>query len=223
MRAEVRRPRPQEPPDSAARVLIFLHVPKTAGTVLRQVLPSRFRPEQVFTVDDRGPEAHAAYISYVSSGLGPWIPPLAGDPNLSWIEMLHQLPRERFEGLRLLQGHFWFGLHEALATPAAYLTLLRDPVDRVLSLYQHRVAHHGLQMSLAAYVDVARDWEIDNGQTRRMTRWPGSGGRYDPVTPEQYALARHHLDERFTAVGVTERFAESLAAMCLASGWPGVG
>lgn len=82
--------------------LVFLHLPKTAGTSLRAALARHFRPEEVFR-----PE-----------GLADWGEALA-DPG-----------RYRFWA-----GHMPFSLVALIPPPVFVVTLLRDPVERILSLY----------------------------------------------------------------------------------------
>lgn len=82
--------------------LVFLHLPKTAGTSLHAALARHFRPEEVFR-----PEGLAA-----------------------WGEALADPGRYRF-----WTGHMPFSLVALIPPPVFVVTLLRDPVQRILSLY----------------------------------------------------------------------------------------
>src|SRR5207253_2102954 len=79
--------------------------------------------------------------------------------------------------VRAVVGHFSFGIHEFVRSESTYLTVLRDPVDRVVSLYHHslcepddpfyeRVAAG--RLSLEEFVSARVCKEADNGQTRRL-------------------------------------------------------
>src|SRR4051812_30440612 len=49
-------------------------------------------------------------------------------------------------GVRLVLGHAAFGLHEAMSEPARYITVLREPVARVISQFHYtsRTPQHPL-------------------------------------------------------------------------------
>ncbi|MEX2457745.1 MAG: sulfotransferase family 2 domain-containing protein [Actinomycetota bacterium] len=202
------------------RAVVFLHVPKTAGSTLRQVLRRRFAPGEVWAPDVPGGGAgERPYLRYLRgeagrTGLEP------GNPNDRYLRTLAELPPDRVREMRLLLGHFWFGIHEALPIPSTYVTMLRDPVSRVLSLYAHRRAHHGIDRSLEHYLTERRDWEIDNGQTRRLAgRGHGGDVRFDPATDAMLDLAKRHLRDAVSVVGVTERFDDFVAMLGEEFGW----
>ena len=89
--------------------LIFLHIPKTAGSTLNFILDAHYTPENSFATSQT------------------WLHP---EGSLDGFEMLTETERARIE---LLNGHMGLGLHRHLPQPARYLTVLRDPVERVLS------------------------------------------------------------------------------------------
>ena len=112
--------------------------------------------------------------------------------------------------LRAVTGHFLPGVHAAVGREdARYVTLLRDPVDRVLSQYHHS-RRHGERHSanddddLAYYITSAG---VDNLQTRVLAAQFGA-----PAPPaDTAALTRAKATlQGFAMVGLTERFRESL-------------
>jgi len=119
-------------------------------------------------------------------------------------------------------GHFWFGIDERLPTPSTYVTVLRDPVDRVLSLHAYRAGRGDLVIPLERYLRDGRDYEIANGQTRRLAT-DGPAATKGPVTQTMLDVAMENLSTRFAAVGVTERFNESVLAIGAALGWKSLG
>ena len=59
-----------------------------------------------------------------------------------WSDQAFSLPTVaqeilRRKALRMVMGHFAFGLHDMIDGSKTYLTILRDPVERILSLYFH--------------------------------------------------------------------------------------
>ncbi len=50
-------------------------------------------------------------------------------------ERFKRLPERRRRRLRVVRGHMLYGIHEFLPQGATYITMLRDPVARVLSAY----------------------------------------------------------------------------------------
>lgn len=190
--------------------VLFQHIPKTAGSTLRDALARLFDPSEIWVAEDPYDEIHQALISHISEGTGD-DRSVGMDANQTYLDRFRELPAERIERINLLQGHFFFGFHEHLREPVRSLTMLRDPVDRVLSLYQHRVARQGATISLEEYVRTKRDPQYSNDQTKRLSgsRLKNGDIRWDPVTEETYERARANLEAGFV-VGLQERFDESV-------------
>jgi hypothetical protein len=118
------------------------------------------------------------------------------------------------DDLRAVIGHFWYGLHEHVRGPWTYITLLRHPVERVLSLY-HFLKLEGT-MSVADFAASPPFREADNDQTRRISGLdPELGG----CTPAMLDLAKEHLRRDFAVAGVVERFDDTLALLRKRLGW----
>lgn len=176
------------------RNLIFLHIPKAAGTTLHTIL-----------------EKHYPRASYYS---------IVEEPKRH-LQEFGERPQKERDKIRLLKGHFPYGGHQHLVGPSTYVTLLRNPVDRVISHYYFvkRTPRHYLyprvtaeNMDLAAYITSRLTEELDNGQVRllcgvdRDIPW-GACGR------EHLEQAKRNISEHFAVAGVLERFDESLALM----------
>lgn len=184
-------------------LLLFLHIPKTAGTTLHQFFYTAYFDEahESAGLDENDENGQLNYGIYHYPGgfeHGDTAPP----PDLARIL--------RRPDVRIVMGHFSFGIHELQPRPARYLTVLRDPIERAVS-----VASHYLRWSegderdvpvpeLEAYLVSGDLPELDNGQTRRL-----SG--IEPSSPDALDRAKENLVDHFAAVGLTERFAESLA------------
>jgi hypothetical protein len=132
-----------------------------------------------------------------------------------------RLSPEMFAGMRVLQGHFPFGIHARLPRPVTYITLLRDPVERALSVYyfmRRRPLHALHPLSLRLPVDEFFDAagpDAANEQTRYLS------GHLDPG-PASVETALHNLRDRFAAFGLDERFDESLLLFRRRLGWRSV-
>jgi len=117
---------------------------------------------------------------------------------------LRRLPKPR-----LILGHAAFGLHEALHEPATYVTVLRDPVSRLISHYHYagRTPMHPLHQRIRngelTLCDVAR--RLPNLQTRYI------GGLVQGNPTEQtLEQAKANIDRHFGIAGLAERFDETV-------------
>ena len=178
--------------------LIFLHLPKTAGTTLGPVLQRHF------------PRKRTHFI--LSENI---------DANLAAFKAMPEAQRHR---VQLLRGHQPFGLHEYLAPGARYLAVLREPVARVISHY-HYVKSTGhpkfigaireANMSLADYAASGISGELENGQTRWIA------GIWDdrPLVEADLERAIDNIEKHFDWVGLTERFDPSLVELAAKYRW----
>ena len=215
----------QEPNGERPPTIFFLHIPKTAGLTLRELIWRQYGRNETFIPTRTGRDQHRRrddYLRWIEEGgeRPPARNRLRTDPQ---VERLATLSPERLAQLRVVMGHLWFGIHEAIPGPHTYLTLLRDPIDRVLSTYHHRATRHGLAMSVEDYVRSERDTRMDNAQTRRLATASRSDARDGPVTPEMFDSAVRNLGEHFSVVGLTERFDLSVLAMARTFGWRRLG
>src|SRR5512135_3015151 len=94
--------------------LIFLHIPKTAGTTFRSILPANYRAEELYNVPTNA----------------------EGQVDFSGLDRLSDVEKRK---IRVLAGHFQYGAHEHLPQKSSYITILRDPVKRIISRYYHAV------------------------------------------------------------------------------------
>ncbi len=175
--------------------ILFLHVPKTAGITIRSIIARQYSSGAVYSVD----EHH----------LG------------TEIANFRALSKEDKEAIEIIQGHFCFGIHERLGIPGRYITILRDPVQRVISHYYHVLKHsdHHLHadvvssgMTLKEYVQSEITLDCDNSQVRYLSGI-GTDVGFGRCTREVLELAKRNLREYFITAGVSERFDESLLLM----------
>ena len=182
------------PADKTGKAIIFLHVPKSAGTTLNRLIEWEYPLLAMYTVD----------------------PVL-----FRWSrERLWRLPKRRLKRFRVFKGHMKFGLHEVLPQPATYITVLRDPIDRMISAFyfMHTYKWHPNYWKFRregwTLEDFVKRWRKANLQTKMI-----AGADYDALcTAETLAKAKENL-QYFSVVGLTERFEESLALMKMRFGW----
>jgi hypothetical protein len=181
--------------------VIFLHIPKAAGSTLLRILDRYYSKDSIFEiVGSRLQETMAEFTS---------------------------LPAARRAEIMLLRGHMPFGLHEYLPQPTTYITMLRDPAARVVSGYhfaRKRPAHYlyepinGKNLDIERFVSTGVTTETDNGQLRLLT------GHIDDIenggcTRQLLDQAKSNLSKHFAVVGLSERFDESLLLMKRKLGW----
>lgn len=189
--------------------LIHLHIPKNAGTTLSRMLKLGILlrpPTNLFRrLDTLG---HYTVV--------PWE---------RKVERIRALPPHRKAHVRFFEAHCGWGVHEPLGMPARYYTMLREPVDRALSVYYHlkRIGDIPAETTLEQFISrepPERVWYVDNAQVRILC---GREGQIDQrplgtCTPDMLDLARERL-EGFIAVGLLERFDESAALLVRRLGW----
>jgi hypothetical protein len=193
----------EAPPGGSSRpahAILFLHIPKAGGTTLGDFIYNHCHEERLGS--DGSLDAGVLFLSYG----------FLKEPGLRVPDFVR--PALARPDLLAVVGHFWFGLHEHVARPSTYVTVLRDPVERTLSLYHY--LQLGGQMSIEEFVRSPPVREVDNDQTRRIAGVdPEVGG----CTAATLRIARENLERHFSVVGVTERLAETMALLEHAFGW----
>ncbi len=181
------------------RLLVFIHIPKTAGSTLRAIMQRQYRPEEICHIHwdfDR----NAPFAGFLG------------------------LPEQERARTKVLYGHIPFGVHRQIQRQTTYFTMLRDPVDRCISHYFHirklpNHFHHkrAKELDLGEFVASGVFREMDNGQVRQLT---GAGGLpFGTCTPDLLDQAIANLEEHFCVVGLQERFDETLLLLRRAMRW----
>lgn len=188
-------------------MLLFAHIPKTAGTAARALFEHRFDSEQLALLYDRPP----------------------GTPLAHFLEV-PQIARDRYEAV---VGHFAFGLHHFITRPVRYITFLRDPVERVVSLYYHNVHRasrhydqiHAQGIDLGRFVRDRISYQVENSMTQFLAGIEHVAGGDRRVfrngCPDRMLdLAQRNLVDWFDLVAITERSLESFALLTRYLGLP---
>ena len=169
-----------------AKTIIFLHIPKTGGRSLQHILLRKYSGDEVVV------DAH------------------------NKLDEIADWPEERKRNIRYLQGHFFYGAHRILSQECRYVTILREPVDRVISHYYfiRRNSSHPLNrvvleqgIGLEDYVTSGVCDEVSNDQARLI-----AGVKRDASidTNDMLRMAKENIDKDFMVVGIVEKFDETL-------------
>lgn len=176
--------------------IVFLHVPKTAGTTIRGI----------------------AYAHYGEARVAPIYP---GEPIYLSVQEFAKLPAEQRDQADLVIGHVEYGFHRHLSGRRQFLyaTILRDPVSRCASLYDHLASRYSgdTPPSLSAMLEGSVGLQFNNYQTRILS------GVHAPLGKTPRAMldkAKENVERAFAFVGITDSFNESLLLAEAVLGWP---
>jgi hypothetical protein len=187
---------------------VFYHVPKCAGSTLRHGV-----------YEQRVPEKRLLFIKN----------DISGD-----IARVNAMPAEEREALALIFGHMCFNEDTWFSSNADRMTVLRHPVQRVVSLYYYiaRSKGHYLfepvrRMSLADFVLSGITCTADNAMVRqlcgrdRFLQEPYNDMEipYGEVTEGDLRTAIYNLST-FALVGVQEQFGDFVKQLCQRHNWP---
>jgi len=195
--------------DIGAKALVFVHVPKTAGTTLSWIIQRQYPADRTIIIQPE--EMLRKYRDF---------------------QTLSEDARRR---LLCIAGHIPFGVHRWLPQGARYITMLRDPVEWTLSFHSfvQRMPFFDEDPDLAAFRDV-RSLNIDGFvdflirsnmadlQTRHISGQMDLRNLlppHEPMTSDSLDCAKRKLRADFECVGVVERFDESLLLMKRKLGW----
>jgi len=171
--------------------LFFLHIPKAGGTTFYDIIYRNFAYREVAKID--------------------------GTQIARSIAKLSAQPMAVKNKFACVAGHFLYGFHKEFSSDHTYITFLRNPVDRVVSLFYqiknvpqhplHDVAvQNGMDIHSFAVSDLTR--EIDNDQVRRI-----SGSENKIITNADLARAIENLEHNFSFVGICEEYDRSLVLL----------
>tara|TARA_Y100000780_G_scaffold74421_1_gene66813 strand:+ start:29 stop:847 length:819 start_codon:yes stop_codon:yes gene_type:complete len=181
-------------------LLINLHIPKTGGTTLRDIIYRQYPINNIITT-----------------------------PTLNESKsIINNLSLNKLKQLDIIQGHLQYGIHENLNRNIKYITIIRDPVKRVLSTYYyilnqennpHNLSTDNKQMTIYDYIKSGINPFLINGQTQLIS---GKTGDIDnPIieSEELFSLAKENIENDFLFLGITEMFDETILILKNMLGW----
>lgn len=175
------------------KVIIFLHIPKTAGKTLNGIIENQYKD-----------------FSYIKSPFW-WKMPFSN--------YLDGFSTEEMRKIEVLRGHFHFGIHKLIPQKNyTYITILRDPIEQVISHFYYirsRKTHRQYdilnKITFNEFITNDKfDFITHNMQTRYI-----AGKNYEDNLEE----AKNNLKKFFSIVGITERFDETLFVMNKTLSW----
>lgn len=181
-------------------LFIHLHIPKTGGTTLRDIIQRQYRSEKILM-----------------------IPKLEESENI-----LKEVSTSQINQLKLIQGHLKYGIHNHFHRRAKYFAIIRDPINRVLSTYYYvlsqknnpqNLSTSNNQMTIYDFVQSGVNPFLINGQTQLIS---GKTGNIDnPIieSEELFSLAKENIENDFLFLGITEMFDETILILKNMLGW----
>lgn len=181
-------------------LFIHLHIPKTGGTTLRDIIQRQYRAEKILM-----------------------IPKLEESENI-----LKEVSTSQINQLKLIQGHLKYGIHNHFHRRAKYFSIIRDPINRVLSTYYYvlsqknnpqNLSTSNNQMTIYDFVQSGVNPFLINGQTKLIS---GKTGNIDnPIieSEELFSLAKENIENDFLFLGITEMFDETILILKNMLGW----
>ncbi|MBD1381913.1 sulfotransferase family 2 domain-containing protein [Metabacillus arenae] len=171
------------------KVAIFVHIPKTAGSTLRRILKKQYDPSEICFANKEEMK-----------------------------EKLTNFSKEELEKLKCINGHICFGIHEYLSNrPYVYYTMLRDPVEQVISEYYYilrkpnNMAHN--KVKNMSFEEFIYSDEFKGHTSNRQTCFISGEPKKD------LSKAKENLMKHFSIVGITEMFEESVFLINQELGW----
>lgn len=181
-------------------ITVFHHIAKTAGTTLRLVFTQFYQPDEILYIDATRDLAHARSI--------------VSDP-------------EALRRIKLVYGHcasLFLGFYDG---PVHLVAFVRDPFSRLVSHYRHsrNLSHdpyhrEAVSLSLEEYAWAT----FQDDFLARQLLLPGTPEGIPPpallLRGRLYDQALRNIRERFTFVGISERFDESIVLLSQHMNWP---
>ena len=176
----------------AARPVLFFHIPKCGGSTVTGYLHQQYQPKQIFQIDGQNPKQSIDEFQALSDAI-----------------------RSKY---RLVIGHAAHHLLDYVGDDWISMTVLRDPIDRVVSHYYYacRDERHYLNrkirdesIGLLEYVSRPLTPEVQNYHIGILT-----GRSFDEVMSapqESIDMAFEFLVQRFQIVGFLDELSDAMS------------
>jgi len=170
--------------------LIFLHLPRTGGTTLRDILNRQYPNDATFENKTL----------------------LDTDQNFN---VDNSSEKDQYT---LIKGHVYFGIHKFIPQSCSYFSMMRDPIERTISAYNyiknrssHRDHEIANKLTIEDYIERGHNLLVNNGQTRLLAGRDASlSVPFNEINEIHLEQAKENIQNQFLLVGLTERYNESL-------------
>ncbi len=173
------------------RLLLYIHVPKTAGTTMKTIIQWLYKWNEIFWAKNQ------QYLH----------------------EKVNNLSTQQLQNISIVAGHSPYGMHEYFPHSSyKYFTFLREPIDRTISQYYFisRSPHHPLYpyivnkgLSLKQLIEKGL-FDRFNIQTYWLTGIDKNYFTEGHQSQEVTDTALANIQEDFDFVGLNEYFDEGL-------------
>jgi hypothetical protein len=122
------------------------------------------------------------------------------------------------DSLRLIIGHFRFGMHFGLKRPVSYFSVVRNPIDRTISdyFYAYHDPAHRLREQVTSGKLTLSDFLVTTDRValiRQLT------GLEDHKLQRQEGVAEEIVAKCYSLVGISERFDETALLLAHLNDW----
>jgi hypothetical protein len=182
-------------------------MPKAAGSTLQRIIDRQYGGQNIFNIDGNGVDTVQASI-----------------------DRLRSMSEDERAEIRCLKGHIPFGIGQWLKNPVKYISMLREPVARLVSDYNYaastpeHVLHKEVNeksMSLLQFVEMRAQSGLTNLYTRLLSgcvNWENLALSKPLLSQTELEIAKENV-RKCAAVGITERFDESVLLFKKSLGW----
>jgi hypothetical protein len=138
-------------------------------------------------------------------------------------ETFRDLSDEEARSYDAFVGHTWFGVHEPIDRDFKYVTFIRHPVKRFVSLYNYFFDKRGhwlckeIRNQSLSFRDFLAAEELSSPWENQYTKYISGDLDTDSSSVEK---AIQNIEQHFLLVGLTSHFDEDLLRLANLLGWP---
>lgn len=194
-------------PLQADEILFFTHIPKTAGTTLASILTRQFPLSQILQVTNPvHAEKHKGQLPHTLIS------------TTEYAELVRN-PDSALAQFRLIRGHLPYDPPPFRIRQSVYMTMLREPIARLVSFYQHVKTYTDNEVHQVAkrlsFEEFVYHRDVQAQISNRMTAF--LVGRAAGETKDLEEACRNL--EQMAFVGITEYFADSMNLLHYTFDW----